>query len=133
MNGKREFGSHGSLEVMGRHHPAHLPSSAMLPGGPSAGGGLHHQSHHNNTHNLHHEGPAAVSTLTRPSNFGSGLMNRSEESNGSLETSEVDGVGSTSPKQKKKGSVGFWNKDKSARKSQKSIFNKVRFLFVLLE
>ena len=56
---------------------------------------------------------------------------RSEESGGSLEAasaSEVDG--STSPKQKKKGSVGFWNKDKSARKSQKSIFNKVKKIFV---
>ena len=31
--------------------------------------------------------------------------------------------GQTSPKTKKK-AVGFWNKDKSSRKSQKSIFKK---------
>ena len=42
INGKREFGSHGSLEVMGRHHPAHLPSSAMLPGGPVITGAASH-------------------------------------------------------------------------------------------
>ena len=73
MNGKREFGSHGSLEVMGRHHPGALHPAGLLPGGVPGGAGHHH----------HHDGPAAVSTLTRPSNFGSGL-NRSEESNGKL-------------------------------------------------
>ena len=118
VHGKREFGSHGSLEVAGRglpssiHPPTGLPSSfhppPVLPG-PG-------------------EGPAAVSTLTRPTHF-NGQLNRSEESTGSVVSTgsldqgdQVDG--GQSPKQKKKGSGGFWNKDKSSRKSQKSIFKK---------
>jgi hypothetical protein len=51
VGGRREYGSHGSLDVMGRdrEHREHL--LAMFPP-PSLG-----------------EGPAAVSTLTRPTHF----------------------------------------------------------------
>ena len=78
------------------------------------------------------EGPAAVSTLTRPNhynNHANSHLNRSEESNGSVvsngscqDHTEIDSA--SSPKLKKK-AIGFWgNKDKNSRKSQKSLFKK---------
>merc|ERR1719186_2480188 len=78
------------------------------------------------------DGPAAVSTLTRPPVHANSVHNRSEESagsvvsNGSLDVhpSSVEFEnGGASPKQKKK-AIGFWGKDKSSRKSQKSLFKK---------
>lgn len=96
---RREYGSHGSLDMMGRE---------VLTGFPA-------------------EGPVAVSTLTRTGHYNSGL-NRSEESNAgsviSNNTNDDLDSGAGSPKQKKK-AMGFWgNKDKNARKSQKSLFKK---------
>ena len=96
---RREYGSHGSLNMMGRE---------VLNGFPG-------------------EGPVAVSTLTRTGHYNSGL-NRSEESNAgsgiSNNTNDDLDSGAGSPKQKKK-AMGFWgNKDKNARKSQKSLFKK---------
>ena len=75
------------------------------------------------------DGPAAVSTLTRPNHYNhASHLNRSEEStgsvvsNGSQDHAEIDST--SSPKQKKK-AIGFWgNKDKNSRKSQKSLFKK---------
>ena len=91
---RREYGSHGSLDMVG-----------AFPG----------------------EGPVAVSTLTRTGHYNPGL-NRSEESNAgsviSNNTNDDLDSGAGSPKQKKK-AMGFWgNKDKNARKSQKSLFKK---------
>ena len=96
---RREYGSHGSLDMMGRE------ALGAFPG----------------------EGPVAVSTLTRTGHYNPGL-NRSEESNtGSVisnNTNDDLDSGAGSPKQKKK-AMGFWgNKDKNARKSQKSLFKK---------
>jgi len=107
VGGRREYGSHGSLDVMGRDRETLL---AMFPA--SSG-----------------EGPAAVSTLTRPNHYNhASHLNRSEESNGSVvsngsqDHTEIDST--SSPKQKKK-AIGFWgNKDKNSRKSQKSLFKK---------
>jgi hypothetical protein len=108
--GRREYGSHGSLDVMGRREE-HGGGLGLFPTS---------------------EGPAAVSTLTRPGQAAyshSVLLNRSEESTGSVistrsdDHSELDG-GGASPKQKKK-AITFWgNKDKTSRKSQKSLFKK---------
>ena len=103
---RREYGSHGSLDVMGRREEP-------------TGLGLFPTS----------EGPAAVSTLTRHSVLShNSHLNRSEESTGSVIStrSEEHGEleGGTSPKQKKK-AINFWgNKDKTNRKSQKSLFKK---------
>ena len=96
---RREYGSHGSLNMMGREGLAGFPG----------------------------EGPVAVSTLTRAGHYNPGL-NRSEDSNtGSVisnNTNDDLDSGAGSPKQKKK-AMGFWgNKDKNARKSQKSLFKK---------
>ena len=98
-NSRREYGSHGSLDMMGREGLGGFPG----------------------------EGPVAVSTLTRPGHYNPGL-NRSEESNAgsviSNNTNDDLDSGAGSPKQKKK-AMGFWgNKDKNARKSQKSLFKK---------
>jgi len=105
--GRREYGSHGSLDVMGRDREALM---AMFPSTT--------------------DGPAAVSTLTRPVQSTS-VHNRSEESAGSVVSNGSLDVhpsvefenGGVSPKQKKK-AIGFWGKDKSSRKSQKSLFKK---------
>ena len=102
---EREYGSHGSLDVMGRENML-----AMFPPNQDCG-------------------PVAVSTLTRQPHQN---LNRSEESAGSVvsagsqdHTDTID-TGAASPKQKKKAIGGFWgnNKDKNNRKSQKSLFKK---------
>ena len=115
---RREYGSHGSLDMMGRGHTNGGEASGLFaqPG----------------------DGPVAVSTLTRAGAQYSHL-DRSEDSTGgsvistgSQDMAETDGglVGggwATSPKTKRKAITGFWgsnSKDKNSRKSQKSLFKK---------
>ena len=117
---RREYGSHGSLDMMGRGHTNGGEATGLFahPGDP---------------------GPVAVSTLTRSGAGYGGHLDRSEDSTagsvistGSQDMAEVDGgvMGggwATSPKTKRKAITGFWgsnSKDKNSRKSQKSLFKK---------
>lgn len=102
-NRNREYGSHGSLDMMGAFNKTDR------------------------------DGPVAVSTLTRTGgHFTLSNLNRSEDSatgsvisTGSQDHTELDGAPG-SPKTKKKAIASFWNnnKEKNPRKSQKSLFKK---------
>lgn len=117
---RREYGSHGSLDMMGRGltHGGEAVSGAALNGGMFAQPG---------------DGPVAVSTLTRPGAQPGAHLDRSEDSAAGsvISTSSQDQGeevwGATSPKTKRKAITGFWgsnSKDKNSRKSQKSLFKK---------